>query len=132
MSTTTCPKCGSCLLPVGDGTNAICGAHVDGKCDAGRLLPNPGERVCLNAYLREKLPVAQYDKNLKRWKLPDGKLVKRGRGCRHALGWNVLSVGDKPAAQFGDNLAIRLVEPAPPATYEGREGGEEEASERSR
>lgn len=100
-------------MPVGDGTYAVCGANVDGKCDAGKLLPSPGERQLLNVFLHQVLPVATWDKSAKQWTMTDGTAVGRGARCRHHLDWNTTAFYEKRVAQFGDKRIFRIVEKAP-------------------
>ena len=44
-----CKTCGGYLMPVGDGTNAMCAASIDGKCESNSLVPSPGESACVDA-----------------------------------------------------------------------------------
>jgi len=111
-----CQICGTYLMPVGDGTNALCGKAADGRCKSDRLIRSPGNLACLNAYLKQMLPVAEYDKSAKQWILQGGQAIVKGVACRTHLDWNKLRARDGSAvAQFGKNrkiLAYRLATPA--------------------
>jgi hypothetical protein len=109
-----CEKCGSYLLPIGDGRYATCSSAIDGKCDKGGAVDNPGWQECLRAYAHQVLPFASYDKHAKQWKLADGTPVGKGkRAWRHVDWGKTRTPCGLQLAQFGKRRRICIVQPRP-------------------
>ncbi len=62
-----CRYCGSWLMPVGDHRYAVCSKALEDKCDEQRLVPCPGERVCLYKAIWQSYPSAKYNRKHKAW-----------------------------------------------------------------